>query len=91
VELHLARSGDQNVNVEGSSGNVAFFVPDSMALRIEVIDDGSGNFSPGALLERVETGDGDEGAWETEGFGTADNQTVIVLDMSSGNVTVSRE
>jgi hypothetical protein len=91
VELHLAERGDQSYTVEGSSGSLSFVVPDSMELRVEVVDDGSGSFNPGGLLERVESGEGDEGAWQTEGYATASDQTVIVLDMSSGSVTVSRE
>lgn len=88
----LPESGQQTYEIEGGSGPISLVLPADAELRVEVTDDGSGGFRPGARLELVEGQQDDEGTWETAGFSErGDSAITVFLDIGSGPVSVDEE
>mgnify|MGYP006902092528 CR=1 FL=1 len=59
-----------------------------MDARVEVVDDGSGSLNLSERFELIEGSVGEEGVWETADYGRNDNRVELVLDMSSGSITI---
>ena len=80
---------DVDLTLDSGSGAVVFEVPSSAAVQVDVRDSGSGSIRIPNSFTQVQSGEGDEGVWETAGFASADVQIVIVVeDMGSGSLTI---
>lgn len=76
--------------LEGGSGGMQVTVPRGAAVRVEVVDRGSGGINLPSDFQQVEQGGDDgEGVWQTDGYDTASTQINIIVDTSSGGFTVS--
>ncbi len=62
------------------SGTLHLDIPDRAALRLEVLDVGSGSINLEYALLRIRGSSSNEGMWETEGFANAEQQIMIVID-----------
>lgn len=88
AEIWLAEDGQQTIQVDGGSGSLTFYLPDETEARVIVASDGSGSFGPGSRFTQVEAVDGDEGTWETSGYDEGGPGVTIILDISSGSVSI---
>ncbi len=87
-DLTLLENSDITVYIEGSTGAFDVMVPDGAAVRVEVRDAGPGAINlMEDLMQIKDYGDG-EGVWETESFADADNQILLIIDGSTGRITV---
>lgn len=62
------------------SGTLHLDIPDRAALRLEVLDVGSGSINLEYSLLRIRGSSANEGMWETEGFANAEQKIEIVID-----------
>jgi hypothetical protein len=62
-------------------------LPEEAAARLEV-DAGSGSFDPGDSFELVSGEPDDDSAWETPGFGQAEDRVILEIDQGSGNIHI---
>jgi hypothetical protein len=73
---------------DGGSGLLTINVPDNAAVRLEILDDGSGSLSLPSWLVRVDGRD-DEGTWQSDGFAEAEYQITIRLEeVTSGDIVI---
>lgn len=87
--IEIGDEAHVTLRLDGGSGGFSIDVPDGAAVRVDVRDHGSGHVRVPSRLEHTRRGDDDEGTWESEGFGTADNRVEIIIeDLGSGNVDV---
>ncbi len=87
IELLLPSSGSFRGEIDGSSGALAIRAPADVGVRV-VLDAGSGAFQPSARFRLVEGKPRGDGIWETEGFGAAIHQIELVIDQSSGAISI---
>lgn len=74
--------------LDSGSGSVTIDVPENANVKLEVDDDASGSLNLPAWLA-PESGDGDEGVWQTEGFDPSEGQILIRFeDRGSGSITL---
>jgi hypothetical protein len=78
---------DFSAVIEGGSGAIDLTIPKDVGGRI-VLDHGSGAFIPDRRFDLVEGERGDDGVWETENYGAADDNVVIEIDQGSGEITI---
>jgi hypothetical protein len=87
IELFLPSSGSFRGEIDGSSGALAIRVPPEVGVRVD-LEAGSGAFVPGERFRLVEGRLHGNGTWETAGFETAAHQIELVIDQSSGAITI---
>jgi len=101
TEMHIAMSSgaleieiDEDSSVEitvedASSGEIRIAVPDDTEIKVDVRDDSSGEIVLPNHVERLSKDGDDVGVWRTEGYEDArDRVTIVVKEMSSGNLVV---
>jgi hypothetical protein len=75
--------------LDGGSGSTTLDLPDNCPARVEILNSGSGSVSLPNWLQQVESGEDDEGAWETAEFTReGDSILVVVEDIGSGSFSV---
>jgi hypothetical protein len=80
---------EAELEIDGGSGSMTVNVPDDAAVRVKVLDSGSGNVRLPSGFDLIIRGDDDMGTWETAGFENSPLQIVIVVnDLGSGSITV---
>lgn len=80
-------TGDFRVVISG--GNLIFDVPDQEDLRVEVLNHSGGEVDVPENFVQTQTGDGEEGVWESPGFAQGEHPIVITVDnISGGDVIV---
>jgi hypothetical protein len=87
----IAAGASANMEVEGGSGSMVFDVPDNAAVRVIVVNSGSGSVNISGLQQVDDGGDDDNdtGTWETANFSSAADPIIITFeDIGSGSVTV---
>jgi hypothetical protein len=79
------------VDYDGGSGSLRLEVAEGAAVRVEVRDSGSGRVRVPSEWEELESGDDDEGVWQSPSFDDSeDRQLVLVVsDLGSGDVVIS--
>lgn len=85
--MTLPENGRSSLDVDGGAGSMTFYLPENMEARVEV-DRGAGSFSPGSRLQLVEGERNDDGVWETDGYGSGDNQLELFVDGGAGSITI---
>ena len=80
-------SGSFRGEIDGSSGALAIRVPPEVGVRVD-LEAGSGAFVPSERFRLVEGRLHGSGTWETVGFETAAHQIELVIDQSSGAITI---
>ena len=89
LEVTLPQQGDITIIVDGASGSIRFNVPDGLAVRLEVRDEGSGSVSRSNRLNLVSDGEGDRGIWESAGYEQAEHRVLIrVVELGSGSINI---
>jgi hypothetical protein len=75
--------------VDSGSGSVNFNLPNDAAIRLELLDSGSGSLNVADNMVRVEDhGDG-AGVWETPDFSEAAIQiNLVIKDQGSGSINL---
>ena len=74
---------------KGSSGRLTLSLPQGTPVRVEVNDSGSGSVRLPAEIKLVESGDQDEGIWQTDDWKEGNpGLTLTVEDRGSGNITI---
>lgn len=87
--ITLTGQAHGTLEYDGGSGSLTVNVPDGLAVRVEVLDSGSGAVRMPGGWETVREGDDDEGVWQTSGYEAASRQFVLLLnDVGSGSITV---
>lgn len=86
--IDLPQSGTIFMEVDSSSGRIAFDLPAGMAARVEVVDASSGALQLSSRFSLVDGQVGEEGVWETDDYGRNDNSIELILDMSSGAISI---
>ncbi len=77
------------VKIDGASGSISFELPAGAALRVEVRDSGSGSVRLPSGLARIQSGEDDEGVWETANYAAAPHQILLIInDVGSGSILV---
>jgi hypothetical protein len=90
VNLTIPETANANLELDSGSGSVHVRLLGNPAVRIEIRDNGSGSIRLPSELVQTVAGDGDQGVWETAGFASAQNKTVItIVGFGSGSLTVT--
>lgn len=89
VDLTLPENTSLELVLSTASGSVNLRLPSlSTAVRIEVMDDGSGSLSMPVDLPRI-SGDREMGVWEYPDYAKAEHKILIrILDRGSGSITL---
>jgi len=75
--------------VEISGGNLVFDIPDAAAVQVEIVSHSGGEVNLPENFVQTQTGDDEEGIWETPGYDQGEYPIVITVDdISGGDVTV---
>ena len=91
VVLLLPAGGVHDVNIDGGSASLTVVVPRSLALQLTT-EGGSGGLNlRDDLFEQFGSVDGDEGRWQTAGYGEGSDQANVFVDIGSGSVTFEAE
>lgn len=79
------------MHLEGGSGSINITVPPDAAVRLEVLNGGSGSVSiPNSFMRVSGSSDQKEGAWETAGYPQAGHKILIqVVDLGSGSFSLN--
>jgi len=87
VRVTLPGSTSLTLSLSSASGAVHIDIPSDAAVRIEVMDDGSGSLSlPGDLTNA----DGSTGSWQSAGYDTAVTRILIqISSRGSGSITIN--
>ncbi len=91
LDMAIAEVASVNASIDGGSGSITFDVPDQAAVRVIVLDSGSGSVNLSGLRQVDNGGDNDDdtGTWETAGFSNSPNPIILIFeDLGSGSVTV---
>ena len=80
--------GNYPLAVTAGSGNLDITIPETEPVRLEV-NRGSGTLSLVPTFDLVDGEADGDGIWETPGYERI-NGIAIILEMGSGNVTISR-
>lgn len=90
--LRVLITDNQNLNlkINGASGSIKIELPANGAVRIESLDSGSGSLSiPSRFTKIQNSGNRDEGIWQTNNFDTENNHLVIqIVDIGSGSIAI---
>lgn len=90
VTFNLGENADFDVRITVSSGDLTFNVPDDAAVQINAEQVSSGKITLPEDYTKVESGrDDDEGVWESPTFAGAENQMILRLTLSSGEVEIN--
>lgn len=92
VNTSLPSNTEITLSLSSGSGAINLRVPAGAALKVEVMDDGSGSMRVPSDLVLVQ-GDGsfENDTWQTPGFETAVNQlTIRIENRGSGSISISR-
>jgi hypothetical protein len=91
ADISLPANTSLTIHLHGASGSLSLNLPESTAVRIEVQDSGSGSINiPGSLNRTSGSGRDKTGAWESQGFASADQKlTIIVEDAGSGSININ--
>jgi hypothetical protein len=92
VNLSLADDTGLSLTLSSSSGAVNVWVPQGAALKVEVLDGGSGSMRLPTDLELVRgSGKFENDTWQSAGFDDAEIQVIIrIADRGSGSITIHR-
>ena len=75
--------------VEISGGDLVFDIPDAAAVKVEIVSHSGGEVNLPENFVQTQTGDDEEGIWETPGYDQGEYPIVITVDdISGGDVTV---
>jgi hypothetical protein len=89
VAIDISDGAQANLRIESGSGSVTVDVPDDGGVRLEVRDSGSGSVRVPSAYSPIQSGDGDEGVWESPAAaGSAPPVLIVVEDMGSGSIVV---
>lgn len=89
MSLTLPEGTDIELSLDTGSGAVNVHLPDGAALRIEVLDDGSGSLNLPAGLLNVSNGTSGTGTWQASGFDEAEYQiTIRIINRGSGALNI---
>lgn len=90
VDITLPEGGRHEFKLQGGSGSLTVIIPNSLEVRLELVDDGTGNLAIADRRLRQVEGDGvEEGAvWQTEDYEDNPNRVNILLEVGSGSVSV---
>ncbi len=86
ANITIAPDAALTLTINGGVGAITVDVPDGAAVRLEA-EGGLGGIAVPDSFTRV-GGDGDNGAWETEGFSSADRRIEIVYNGGIGGLTI---
>ena len=78
--------GAREVRVDGGNGGVDLTLPQGVAARVEY-DTGNGGVRVDGRFERV-SGDNDEGAYETAGYGSGEG-ILLIIETGNGGVEIT--
>ncbi len=87
IELWLPDSSDFTAKIEASTGKLTITVPKNVGARIE-LESSTGAFNPDNRFYLVEGNADGDSTWETEDYGDADYNIVLLIDQSTGVITV---
>jgi hypothetical protein len=89
MSLTLPERTDIELSLDTGSGAVNVHLPEGAALRIEVMDDGSGSLNLPAGLINVSSGTSGTGTWQASGFDEAEYQvTIRIINRGSGSLNI---
>jgi hypothetical protein len=87
VELALPTDTNVTFTLESGSGTVTVFLPLTSAVKIEVMDNGSGTVHVPAGYIAAAGNTADHGTWQSSNFSSAAHTILIrVKDRGSGNL-----
>lgn len=78
---------------DGGSGSLRVEVADTAAMRLEVRDSGSGSVRVPGEWDEVESGDDDEGVWQSATYDDSEGRALLMVveDLGSGQVVISEQ
>ena len=90
LRVLIADNQNLNLKINGASGSIKIDLPANSAVRIESLDSGSGSLSiPGRFTKIQNSGNRDEGIWQSNNFDTEKESIVIqIVDIGSGSITI---
>ena len=91
ANLTIGSGADVKLDWESGSGSVNIRVPADAAIRVNVVDTGSGSVNLPSWLDLVDDGndnDDETGIWETEDFDRAKSRIEITIDSASGSFNI---
>jgi hypothetical protein len=76
---------------DGGSGSLRVEVANGAAVRVDVRDSGSGRVRVPSEWEEIESGDDDEGIWQTPAYDAAEDRQLLIVvnDLGSGEIVIS--
>lgn len=89
LEISVPDQTAVDFDIQASTGSLDIDVPEGVGIQVRVTDGGPGSLNLPAGVDKVKgERDEKEGTYENEAFQGADQPITIVLDMSTGSVTV---
>lgn len=89
MSLTLPENTDLELSLDSGSGAVNVHLPAGSALRIEVMDDGSGSLNLPTGLINISSGNSGTGTWQASGFDEAEYQiTIRIINRGSGSLNI---
>jgi len=88
VNISLPAETNVTLLLQSGSGSMTVQLPATSAVRVEVMDSGSGSLNlPGSLTHI--SGDNNIGTWQSEGYDQANERILIkILDRGSGSISI---
>ncbi len=78
-----------DLKVDGGTGGLVIDVAEDAGVQVEVLDGGVGSLNLPPNFEKVRQGnDEDEGVWENGAYASTKTPVRIILDISTGNITI---
>lgn len=90
VNIELPSDTSLILTLDAGSGSIDISVPSDTALRVEVMDDGSGSLDiPDQLVKSSDSDGFSIGAWQSDNYVKAKNQTLIqIIGQGSGSISI---
>ena len=90
-DITLPANTNLTLHLDGASGSLNVRLPESVGVRVEVNDSGSGSINVRSSLNRVSGAGRDKtGTWESAGYAQSDSKILIVVDNAgSGSININ--
>jgi hypothetical protein len=91
VTIDLPSDTDMTLTLDSGSGSISVDVPSDVALRVEVMDDGSGSLSlPNDLVKSADATSFSIGSWQSDDYANAAAKILIkILGQGSGSISIN--
>ena len=87
--IRVPQNTPVNMNINGSTGGIQIEVPDGAGVQVNVQSGGPGSLNlPGGFTKVSGSADSKEGIWENSAYAGAKAPIRILLDLSTGSVTI---